>query len=150
MGKVGMALDATALQGSKRLAALHAYDILDTLPEPAFDRLAKLAAQICGTPYAAITVVVCEQTFYKSKIGFVEGDDLVFWDIAIMASCTPIFSLCRMRHRVNDLLGGFKFQVHQVNDDRIGRDPVRHRRRERWVLGGRSRVRVVCGYIAGR
>ena len=47
MGNVGMALDATAL---------HAYDILDILPEPAFDRLAKLAAQICGTPYAAITI----------------------------------------------------------------------------------------------
>lgn len=74
MGNVGMALDATALQGSKRLVALHAYDILDTLPKPTFDRLAKLAAQICGTPFAAITFVVCAQTFYKSKIGFVEGD----------------------------------------------------------------------------
>ena len=52
MGKVGMALDATVLEDSKRVYALHAYEILDTLPEPAFDRLAKLAAQICGTPYA--------------------------------------------------------------------------------------------------
>ncbi len=69
-----MALDETALEDPKRLDALHAYEILDTLPEPAFDRLAKLAAQICGTPYAAITFIVRERTFYKSKVGFTDGD----------------------------------------------------------------------------
>jgi formate hydrogenlyase transcriptional activator len=69
-----MAQDATTLDDPKRLDALHAYEILDTLPEPAFDRLAKLAAQICGTPYAAITFIVGERTFYKSKIGFTDGD----------------------------------------------------------------------------
>jgi formate hydrogenlyase transcriptional activator len=74
MGKIGMPLDATELEDPKRVESLHAYEILDTLPEPAFDRLAKLAAQICGTPYAAITFVVRERTFYKSKIGFIDGD----------------------------------------------------------------------------
>jgi formate hydrogenlyase transcriptional activator len=69
-----MALDATALEDSKRVDVLHAYEILDTLPEPAFDRLAKLAAQICGTPYAAITFIVRERTFYKSKVGFTDSD----------------------------------------------------------------------------
>ena len=69
-----MAQDATALEDPKRLDALRAYEILDTLPEPAFDRLAKLAAQICATPYAAITFIVLERTFYKSKIGFTDGD----------------------------------------------------------------------------
>ncbi|TKB73098.1 MAG: GAF domain-containing protein [Nitrospira sp.] len=69
-----MAQDATTLDDPKRLDALHAYETLDTLPDPAFDRLAKLAAQICGTPYAAITFVVREQTFYKSKVGFTDGD----------------------------------------------------------------------------
>ena len=69
-----MAPDATTLDDPKRLEALRAYEILDTIPEPAFDRLAKLAAQICGTPYAAITFVVRERTFYKSKVGFTDGD----------------------------------------------------------------------------
>jgi formate hydrogenlyase transcriptional activator len=69
-----MAQDATALDDPKRLDALRAYEILDTLPEPAFDRLAKLAAQICGTPYAAITFIDRERPFYKSKIGFTNGD----------------------------------------------------------------------------
>ncbi len=69
-----MAQDATTLDDPKRLDALHAYEILDTLPEPAFDRLAKLAAQICATPYAAITFIARERTFYKSKTGFTDED----------------------------------------------------------------------------
>ena len=69
-----MAQDATALDDPKRLDALRAYEILDTQPEPAFDRLTKLAAQICATPYAAITFIVRERTFYKSKIGFTDED----------------------------------------------------------------------------
>ena len=69
-----MAQDATALDDPKRLDALRSYEILDSLPEPAFDRLAKLAAQICGTPYAAITFIDRERPFYKSKVGFTDGD----------------------------------------------------------------------------
>jgi formate hydrogenlyase transcriptional activator len=69
-----MAQDATALDDPNRLAALQSYEILDTLPEPAFDRLAKLAAQICGTPYAAITFIDRERSFYKSKVGFTNSD----------------------------------------------------------------------------
>jgi len=52
-----MAQHGTALDDPERLAALHSYEILGTPPEPAFDRLAKLAAQICGAPYAATTFV---------------------------------------------------------------------------------------------
>jgi hypothetical protein len=39
-----MAQDVTALDEPKRLGALRSYEILDTQPEPAFDRLAQLAA----------------------------------------------------------------------------------------------------------
>jgi formate hydrogenlyase transcriptional activator len=69
-----MAQDATTLDDPKRLDALRSYEILGSLPEPAFDRLAKLAAQICGTPYAAITFIDRERPFYKSKVGFTDGD----------------------------------------------------------------------------
>jgi PAS domain S-box-containing protein len=74
MGRVGMTQDAMMLDDPKRMVALRSYDILDTLPEPAFDRLAKLAAQICGAPYAAITFIDRDRSFYKSKIGFTDGD----------------------------------------------------------------------------
>ena len=50
-----MAQDATTLDEPKRLDVLRSYEILDTLPEQAFDRRVRLAAQICGVPYAAIT-----------------------------------------------------------------------------------------------
>ena len=69
-----MAQQVTALDDPNRLAALRSYEILDTSPEPAFDRLAKLAAHICGTPYAAITFVDGAREFFKAKIGFTDGE----------------------------------------------------------------------------
>ena len=68
-----MAQDAAARNDLKRVDALRAYDILDILPEPAFDRLAKLAAHICGTPYAAITFADGVRPFYKATVGFMDG-----------------------------------------------------------------------------
>jgi PAS domain S-box-containing protein len=58
---------------SLRLAALRSYEILDTPPEPAFDRLAKLAAQICGASYAAITFLDGSRQYLKAKVGFAAG-----------------------------------------------------------------------------
>ena len=40
-----------------RLAALLSYDIVDTLPEQVFDDLTRLAATLCETPIAALSLV---------------------------------------------------------------------------------------------
>jgi len=56
-------------QEAKRLAALRRYDILDTLPEIAFDELTRLAAQICEMPIALITMVDENRQWFKSRIG---------------------------------------------------------------------------------
>ena len=53
-----------------RLAALARYAILDTPPEQDFDDLARLAAQLCGTPVGLITFVDDTHQFFKSRIGF--------------------------------------------------------------------------------
>jgi anti-sigma regulatory factor (Ser/Thr protein kinase) len=52
-----------------RLAALRRYRILDTEPEQAFDDLTLLAAQICGTPIALITLLDRDRQWFKSRLG---------------------------------------------------------------------------------
>lgn len=52
-----------------RLRALHAYHILDTDPEQAFDDLTLLASQVCGTPIALITLVDEKRQWFKSRVG---------------------------------------------------------------------------------
>ena len=54
---------------AKRLAALRRYRILDTDPEQAFDDLALLASQICGTPMALITLVDADRQWFKARVG---------------------------------------------------------------------------------
>jgi anti-sigma regulatory factor (Ser/Thr protein kinase) len=52
-----------------RLAALHEYRILDTDPEQAFDDLALLASEICGTPIALISLVDEDRQWFKVHVG---------------------------------------------------------------------------------
>ena len=52
-----------------RLEELARYGILDTPREPVFDDLTRLAAQICGTPIALISVVDRQRHWFKSIIG---------------------------------------------------------------------------------
>jgi PAS domain S-box-containing protein len=52
-----------------RLNALQRYGILDTPPEQAFDDLTRLAAQICQTPTALISLVDADRQWFKSKVG---------------------------------------------------------------------------------
>lgn len=54
---------------SERLKALHQYKILDTDPEQAFDDLALIASQICGTPIALITLIDADRQWFKAHIG---------------------------------------------------------------------------------
>jgi len=52
-----------------RLAALKSFQILDTPPEPEFDRLTQFAARICETPIATITLVDEKRQWFKSAVG---------------------------------------------------------------------------------
>jgi diguanylate cyclase (GGDEF)-like protein len=57
---------------TQRLAALRAYSILDTEPEPAFDRITAIASRVLGVPIALVSLVDAERQWFKAKIG-VEG-----------------------------------------------------------------------------
>ena len=52
-----------------RVAALHSYGILDTPPEPAFDGLVDLAAEVCGAPMAAINLLDDRRQWFKAEVG---------------------------------------------------------------------------------
>jgi signal transduction histidine kinase/CheY-like chemotaxis protein/HPt (histidine-containing phosphotransfer) domain-containing protein len=53
----------------ERLAALKRYNILDTLPDNAFDDATKLVSYICGVPIAHISFIDENRQWFKSEIG---------------------------------------------------------------------------------
>jgi signal transduction histidine kinase/CheY-like chemotaxis protein len=52
-----------------RVAALRSLGVLDTPPEPNYDDLTRLAAQICGVPIALISLVDADRQWFKSRVG---------------------------------------------------------------------------------
>lgn len=54
---------------AERLAALRDCRILDTAPEPLFDDVTLLAAQICGVPVAAVSLIDADRQWFKSILG---------------------------------------------------------------------------------
>ena len=52
-----------------RLAVLRSYGVLDTDPEQEYDDLVALAAAVCGTTTAAITLVDEDRQWFKARLG---------------------------------------------------------------------------------
>ncbi len=68
----------------RRLAALYEYELLDTPAEELFDTFTALAAQLCGTPIALISLIDAERQWFKSAVGL-EGTQ-VARDVSLCAT----------------------------------------------------------------
>lgn len=63
---------ASAVGDPVRLTAVRRTGLLDTLSEPSFDRLTRLAAKLTGAPVTFVSLVDEQRDFYKSCFGFPE------------------------------------------------------------------------------
>ncbi|MCI3206900.1 sensor domain-containing diguanylate cyclase [Pandoraea capi] len=60
---------SVGLDEAERLAALRRYEILDTPPEPAFDRIVRLASHVLGTPISLISLLDESRQWFKARRG---------------------------------------------------------------------------------
>ena len=63
------AMPPKAANEEARLAALREYEVLDTDTEIGFDDLTLLAAEICGAPISAVTLIDGDSQWFKSRVG---------------------------------------------------------------------------------
>ncbi len=88
---------------SHRLARLHATGILDTAPEDSFNALVQCAAELCGTPIAALSLLDAQREWFKSVHG---------WDDLPVREIPRAISFCN-----HTLAGDGVFEVHDAAHD---------------------------------
>src|ERR1700733_7437700 len=57
-----------------RIEALNQYEVLNSAPNPILDDLTNLAAQICDTPVAAISLIGSDRIWLRSRFGIDSQD----------------------------------------------------------------------------
>lgn len=71
----------------ERVDALHAYGILGTLPEDAYDDIVLIASTICDTPIALVSLVDTDRQWFKARLGIDLAQtrrDIAFCSLAIL------------------------------------------------------------------
>jgi PAS domain S-box-containing protein len=59
----------TSPEDTRRLAALQELAVLDTPPEPVFDAITAMAAQVCEVPIALVSLVDQDRQWFKANVG---------------------------------------------------------------------------------
>ncbi len=78
-------IDLSREAESERLMAVRRYSVLDTPPDGAFDRIARLASRLLETPIAIISIVDEDRIWFKSRAGL-EGVDEIPREPGLCAS----------------------------------------------------------------
>ena len=76
---------------ASRIGALHALNILDTLPEERFDRLTRLSKRLFGVPIALVSLIDTDRQWFKSSVGLDATEtprDISFCGHAILGNGT--------------------------------------------------------------
>lgn len=60
---------STRIDETERQRALDALHIVGSLPEPAYDDIVKVAAAVCGTPMALVTLIDRDRQWFKARTG---------------------------------------------------------------------------------
>lgn len=60
---------ASSLAETRRQHALDRYHVLDTLPATVYDDLVTLAAALCGTPIAVVSLIDRDRQWFKARLG---------------------------------------------------------------------------------
>ncbi|AWK05603.1 hypothetical protein HYN56_15705 [Flavobacterium crocinum] len=102
----------------QRLAALKRYNILDTLPDNAFDDATKLVSFICGVPIAHISFIDESRQWFKSEIGIGVTEvprEISFCQYTIMESEMVEINDTHLNERFKDdpnVTGGFNVRFY--------------------------------------
>ncbi|THF47924.1 response regulator [Flavobacterium supellecticarium] len=102
----------------ERLAALKRYNILDTLPDNAFDDATKLVSYICGVPIAHISFIDASRQWFKSEIGIGVSEvprEISFCQYTIMETKMVEINDTFLNEQFKDdpnVTGGFKIRFY--------------------------------------
>lgn len=106
--------------------ALASYGVLDTGGDPAFDAITSLAAKLCGTPLAGVSLVAYDRQWSKSALGLAQEvprqDSFCSDAVATSTALVVNDTLMDPRYRCNPLVTGDPFIRAYAGVPLVGRE----------------------------